>query len=270
MKGQNERRGVLADEQAHISEWSAAMAAPSHGWIQEPLRHKKARQGTCEAVTTPSRENLELEYADSLIRVIRSRKDGEARVLTSARSAPTERSVPVAQSVVLLSGCDKFNLRRAETERLAPLSSSTHRSLPACDREGVSFSNRSSSENREKHAGKRAGSPQFAASFVVAPFPVDRPERRKPQASVLSALRSAPTGHEQRGSAKKAADRTAEPTWKWCPPEKLQPIQRTGTLQESIASPGGLETASGPGVATFKDGHVLSTVRFHPAQHDFL
>jgi len=235
----------------------------SRGWSHEPLRHKKARQETCEAATSPSRENLELEYADSLIRVIRSRKD-EARVQASARSAPTERSVPVAESVVLLSGCDKFNLGRAETERLAPLSSSTHRSLPACVRESDSSSSQSSIENREKH-----GSP-FSASFILAPFPVDRPVRRKPEASVLSASRSPPTSHEQNVAAKEAAGRAGESTWKWCPPEKFQKIKHVDTLQENIASQGVLETASGPGVATFKDGHVLTTVSFRRAQNDLL
>jgi hypothetical protein len=83
--------------------------------------HKKPRPAPRDAATSTSHsDNLELEYASSLIRVIRSRKDVDARARTHAIS-PVERPVPAADSIILLSGCDRFSLsaRRAPAAKIA-------------------------------------------------------------------------------------------------------------------------------------------------------
>jgi len=83
--------------------------------------HKKPRPAPRDAATSTSHsDNLELEYASSLIRVIRSRKDVDARTRTHTLS-PVERPVPAADNVILLSGCDRFPLsaRRAPAAKIA-------------------------------------------------------------------------------------------------------------------------------------------------------
>jgi hypothetical protein len=90
--------------------------------------HKKACSTPRDAATSTSRtpkrcEGLELEYATSLIRVIRSRKAQDSKAQANVLSPPLERSVPAVENVILLSGCEKFNLsnRRSGSGKLAPL-----------------------------------------------------------------------------------------------------------------------------------------------------
>lgn len=81
--------------------------------------HKKPRPAPRDAATSTSySDNLELEYASSLIRVIRSRKDVDARARTHELS-PVERPVPAADSIILLSGCDRFSLSARRAAKIA-------------------------------------------------------------------------------------------------------------------------------------------------------
>ena len=235
------------------------MEPTSHGWSHRPVRNKKGRQETRDAATSQASGDLELEYANSLIRVIRSRKDNGARVQASARSAPTERSVLVAENVLLLSGCSTFNVsgHRAGAERLAPLASSTHRSLPTGINEGSNIKSHRSSIFID-NANRLADSPShFAPAAFIFNHRQQSPAKRKPEASVLSALRSPPADQEQRRPA-------SEEPGQYTGPARSTSENGGRSQPEKRLSAHGLETAVGPGVAHYKDGHVSSTVRLSP------
>lgn len=230
-------------------------------WSRGPVKKTTKCQSTRVAVTSQAGEDLELQYANSLIRVIRSRKDNGTGGQPSVRSAPAERSVPVADSVLLLSGCRTFNGERRAAERLAPLASSTHRSLPTEIHESSSWSHRSSMTTEQS---KRAATlPQYLApTALIFGHREQSQAKRKPEPSVLSKLWSPPGIHEQKGVVFGERSSASGLACKWSENGTgSRPEKHSATpTQEARASPQELETASGPGVATFKDSHVSSTV----------
>jgi hypothetical protein len=77
---------------------------------------------------------------------------------------------------------------------------------------------------------------------------------------VLSSLRSPPADQAQRRPESEEPGQGAGPAWKWSTSEngaRSQPEKRLSPH----GLENGLETAVGPGVAHYKDGHVSSTVR---------
>jgi len=166
------------------------------------VRHKRSRPTPCDAATSTSSmsENLELEYASSLIAVIRSRKDRHAHAGSTLLSPPVEFSVPAAESITLLLGREKCIL--PPVEKLAPLvlhqRDSAH-TTHYCDQDSYS--------SRACDAGHRsaAATPQYTASKARralsgapghGPFPFAEQRfaaNRRQEVSILSKSRS-PSG----------------------------------------------------------------------------
>jgi len=160
----------------------------------EPVWHKRSRPTPCDAATSTSQmsENLELEYASSLIAVMRSRKDRHAHAGSTSLSPPVEFSVPAAESITLLLGREKCILPPAE--KLAPLvlhqRNSAH-TTHYCDQDSYSL--------------RAAATPQYTASKARralsgapghGPFPFAEQRfaaNRRQEVSILSKSRS-PSG----------------------------------------------------------------------------
>jgi hypothetical protein len=180
----------------------------------EPLpcehSHKKSRlaPGACDAATSTSHsDSLELEYASSLIRVIRSRKDVDARHTaqslaegrgraahrTCARS-PVERPVQAAESVLLLSGCDKFTLpaRQAAPGTLAlPAIAVVHAPVAAQESANSDDGGVLRSAARQRYSSKACRSladDSYRGSLLGQRLPANR----RQEISILSRPRSPP------------------------------------------------------------------------------
>lgn len=245
--------------------------------------HKKSRSDPRDASTStePRGESLELEYASSLIRVIRSRKvqdaiHSQSNTLTPPLSAPRERSVPAAESVILLSGCDKFQVgdRRRGAEKLAPLLylpaevQARERSL------GSSMSKDESESDAERRSA--AATRKYSASNARRPLADDifgastHGERRvgfeatphrRPELSVLSRLRS-PLTNERKQTSNAPGSAVGLARWGWHSPKKGgSPLlgRHASRMPHFTDGTFDLENAAA-GVAQYIDADVVATV----------
>ena len=241
--------------------------------VLEPLQHKKARSTPRDdAATSPPRlcERLELEYASSLIRVIRSRKDADSRTRESSLVS-VERPVQSADNVILLSGCEKFSLssRRRGTETLVQLAQ-VDGGRNSAKGSGGSCGSAESEISRHRSAEKlHYSTAQSRRALDTESYQLCFSEKmlysnQRQELSVLSKSRNT-TIENEGDSERPSLTQVGLARWGWRNPAPVafssvacdkNHANDAGAMSHEIT-----EVAAGPGISEYAEGSTMSTVR---------
>ena len=194
--------------QRHLATKDIASTADVHSSL-EPQWMMRARSS---ARSKAASEGLELEYASSLIRVIRSRGNARGPTAECVLHSPEKQPLTAMEGMLLLSGCGKFKPaeRRVPNEKLAPLA---HGALPASVPGSSCCSpNTGESGGRVLHVSEHlqrscASKGGRRLSPSRSPVPQMLQEHRLPEVSVLARLPSkSPHTREQHRSGQDRID----------------------------------------------------------------